>query len=278
MHRRTGTRCLIRIALREWDRDRGWAAIHALRMRGSPKMLVLARTLAGSRNCRRRALGLLIASQLRERRRDAQNGSVEFALEETQQLLLAGLHDPHAAVLSAAISGLGHRPHPAARDELVQQAGHRSASIRLDVAVALGNYGEPPAVDALLKLARDPDDDVRDWATFALGSLHDIDTPEVRQCLWENLQDTDADVRGEAIVGLAERRDPRAVDHLLAHLGDNHCDSLHLNAALKLVEPKLLPALQALLASPQADSTSDGCGLSALREALKASASAPSSA
>lgn len=109
----------------------------------------------------------------------------------------------------------------------------------------MGSYPNPPAVDALLKLARDPDDDVRDWATFGLGSLHDIDTPEVRQCMWENLQDRDADVRAEAVAGLAQRGDPRAVDCLLDQLSAD-CRWQDLEAAEKLASPRLLPALHAL--------------------------------
>jgi HEAT repeat protein len=263
----------VRVALREWGRHRGWDAIHALRMRGSPETLALARSLAGSPNCRRRALGLFLAAQLRQRRRDAKDGSVEYALEETQQLLLSGLRDPHQEVLGAAISGLGHRPHSAALEEIGRQATHRSAAIRFDVAVALGHYPDPRAVDALLNLARDPDDGVRDWATFSLGSMHEVDTPEIRDLLWRNLQDADPDVRGEAIVGLAARGDPRAADYLLTRLGED-CRVYELMAAEKLASRGLLPALQAL--QPTAGDTDVDKGwLHHLQDAIKASGGKP---
>jgi len=57
----------------------------------------------------------------------------------------------------------------------------------------------------------DVDDSVRDWATFGIGSLCDIDTPELRDALAARLADADEEVRGEAVVGLATRGDNRAI-------------------------------------------------------------------
>jgi len=230
---------LVRIALRAWGSDRSWNAIAALHMRGSPETLALAQRLSRSSSWRRRALGLHIASQLRQRRQGAESGSVEYALEATQRLLLAHLHDPHDEVVGAAVSGLGHRPHPEALGELVRLASHPSSDLRWSVAVALGRYPEPLAIDALLHLARDGDDDVRDWATFGLGSMQDADTLEVRELLWMNLSDADPDVRGEAVIGLAARNDPRAVEYLLTHL-DDECGMLDLNAAARFASQRLL--------------------------------------
>ena len=262
-------RQLVRMALRGWGRDRSWSAIHALRLRGSPETLALAQSLARSPNVRRRVLGLHLAAQLRQRQRDARWDSVEYAVEATQQLLLAGLRETHPEVLRAAISGLGHRPHPDALDGVLAQAAHRSAEIRFDVAVALGHYADPRAVAALLKLARDPDDDVRDWATFSIGTMHEVDTPAVREALWHNLRDADRDVRGEAIVGLAARGDPRAVDYLKGQLGAD-CLVYELIAAEKLASRDLLGELQGLLpAAGGADV--DGGWLRHLLEAIKAS-------
>lgn len=134
-------------------------------------------------------------------------------MDETQALLLAGLHDTHDEVVRAAVSGLGHRPHPAALAELVRLSTHRDALLRWDVAVALGRYPEPSAIEALFRLANDADDLVRNWATFGLGSMQDADTAEIRELLWKNLQDRDAEVRSEALAGLVKRGDPRAIEY-----------------------------------------------------------------
>lgn len=275
--RALSARRLVRIALRGWDGDRCWRAIHVLRMRGSAYTLALARSLAASASWRRRALGLYIASQLQQRRREGKSSGVAYALDETRELLLSGLRDPHDEVVGAAASGLGHRPHPAALHDLVRLASHPNASLRFDVAFALGNHDEPAAVEALLILACDSADEVRDWATFGLGSLHEADTPQIRERLWLNLRDPVADVRGEAIVGLAQRHDPRAIDHLLTHLDDD-CRIQELHAAEKLASPRLLPALQVLLARSQGRADIDGSWFSNLCAAVEACGGAPVSA
>jgi HEAT repeat protein len=62
------------------------------------------------------------------------------------------------------------------------------------------------------------DDDFRDWATFGLGVQGDMDSVEIREALVRRLNDPDEDVREEAMVGLAKRKDERAVPALLPAL------------------------------------------------------------
>ena len=70
----------------------------------------------------------------------------------------------------------------------------------------------------LSDLSRDADEEVRDWATFGLGSLTEVDTPELRETLLARLVDTDDNTRGEAVIGLAKRHDPRVVAPLIREL------------------------------------------------------------
>ena len=63
---------------------------------------------------------------------------------------------------------------------------------------------------------RDGDTSVRDRATFAVGSLSDHDTPRIRAALAERLRDEDRAVANEAALGLARRRDARAIPYIAA--------------------------------------------------------------
>ncbi len=62
---------------------------------------------------------------------------------------------------------------------------------------------------ALRELSTDPDDDVRDWATFGLGPSEATDVATV-EALFARTDDPHYDTRCEAILGLAMRHDPRA--------------------------------------------------------------------
>lgn len=236
---------LIRLALRRWESEKAWDAIVLLQARGTQQTLKLAQSLVLSQSWRKRSLGLYIASQLRRKDSLASLGSVEYAVDETQALLLKGLYDIHEEVVIAAISGVGHRPHPDALPRLVELSAHQNALIRFHVANALGRYSESVAIATLIQLAQDRDSLVRDWATFGLGTLQEVDSSEIREVLWTNLQDEDKTVRGEALVGLAKRKDARIEEYLLVHLDEN-CRVYELEAAELLATPRLLKPLLTL--------------------------------
>ena len=84
---------------------------------------------------------------------------------------------------------------------------------------ALGGRDDAMSVRTLLELSGDESGEVRDWATFGLGSLCTLDTPEVRAALVARLADAQPEVRGEAMVGLACRGDLRVLDVILGELG-----------------------------------------------------------
>jgi len=110
----------------------------------------------------------------------------------------------------------------------------------------LSGRAEPEAVAALLLLATDRDEAVRDWATFSVGTLSDADDEAIRARLWANAHDPNRDVRGEAVVGLARRSDPRAVTLLRERLVDGDCRVYELEAAEEMPRAELLVPLEAL--------------------------------
>jgi hypothetical protein len=107
-------------------------------------------------------------------------------------------------------------------------------------------HDTPSVVEALSKLSGDTDRDVRDWATFTLGSQFESDSPILRQALHDRLADEVPDVRGEALVGLARRRDPRIAAEVLRELeGKFHGDRAIESAGIP-GDSMFLPALKAL--------------------------------
>jgi HEAT repeat protein len=98
-------------------------------------------------------------------------------------------------------------------------------------------------------LTSDVDSDVRDWATFNLGTQSRLDTPAIRAALWARVDDSDDEVRGEALCGLAEKGDRGVVDAVIRELFDERGSPLAVDAAEALPDPRLLPALLHLRAN-----------------------------
>jgi hypothetical protein len=97
-------------------------------------------------------------------------------------------------------------------DLMLPFSTHPDACVRSAVVHALLASTRPEAIDALIRLSSDVDENVRDWATFGLGSqLDDVDTVAIRDALAARLDDAHEDTRYEALVGLALRKDARAI-------------------------------------------------------------------
>ncbi|MER7702864.1 HEAT repeat domain-containing protein [Kitasatospora sp. NPDC097605] len=154
-------------------------------------------------------------------------------------------------VLARLAHALGRTGDGRAAPVLVALAGHPDREVRKEVASALSldevvTAGpDAPGVRALIGLTRDPDPEVRDWATFTLGFQCEADGPEVRAALWERTGDEYPDAREEGVRGLARRRDPRAVPLLGELLADpDGAAVLTFRAAEILAAPELLPLLE----------------------------------
>ena len=185
------------------DDDARWTAIQALHALGTREVFERARTLCRSASAKERRGGADVVGQL----------TPFFA--EARELLGGMLHDADAHVVESVVHALGQQQDLETLDALSKAASHRSANVRWAVATALEDHiSDERAERVMLTLMRDPDTSVRDRATFAVGSLSDHDTPRIRAALVERLQDGERCVANEAALGLARRRDARAIPYI----------------------------------------------------------------
>jgi hypothetical protein len=120
--------------------------------------------------------------------------------------------------------------------------------VRREAAEALGELGDPRAVEPLLARLADWDGMVRVSAADALGRFGDRRAVEP---LVARLADEDSDVRRRTAVALGELGDPRAVEPLLAHLGDEDAQVrlVVAGALAELGDPRAVEPLITYLAS-----------------------------
>ena len=236
------TEQLIRAALAA-DEDGRWELIPVLQDRGDdPDVLRAGQVLCGSADARERELGVDMLAQ-------GQRGRKSFQAEVVATLLALLADETEPRVLASLGFALGHRRDARAIEPLVRLGQHPDPDVRFAVVHGLSGYEDERAIAALIELSRDLDDDVRDWATFGLGSLVALDTPALRDALAARLSDPDDDTRGEALVGLARRRDPRAIEPLLRELADPDPLGYALDAAEELPHPAVAEALARVPAS-----------------------------
>lgn len=154
-------------------------------------------------------------------------------------------------VLAALGVSLGHLDHPGVVELALPLAKHADARVRYGAVHALSRQEDPRAIAALVALSGDVEGEVRNWATFGLGSLTAVDTPALRDALEARLDDPelDGEIRGEALVGLAERGHPNLVGHVQKALAE--LDPLAVQAAALLGDPALHPQLLALRDHPR---------------------------
>lgn len=238
---------LIRIALKgsgEGDSDK---ALWELRARGTKDVYQKAKKLTSSSVARKRKLGVEILCQLGTPERAFRDESISTLLTLLQ-------HERNKDVVCAIGWGLGHLRATEGVEHLVKRMKDPEAEIRLAVVGGLLCQESDLAIDALIALSTDEDDEVRSWATCALGTLIDLDDHRIREALFARLSDSHEETQQEALYGLAKRRDERVIDILSDWLRSYPGFSFDLRAAYDLGSPSLLPTLVQLRSCPSVDS------------------------
>ena len=216
-----------------------WNAVAALQWRGTREVFNRANRLCQSPCSIERRLGADILGQLGCPDRS-------FPKECTQALLKLLECEESEKVLYAILVALSHHQAPEAIGLVSRFRHHADDEVRFGVVMALKGYDVPEAEAVLIELTRDADADVRDWATFALGTLHETDTPAIRDALVDRLADTDAETRCEAVVGLAQRGDRQVLPALYKELSEDSVSPLAIEAAGLIAVPQLATGLIAL--------------------------------
>jgi HEAT repeat protein len=204
-------------AARAGDHDARWDRIVDLQRRGGAEVLDQARRLCASRDRERRRLGVDILGQLRAA--TAADGMPRIGdpdHEAAMRILLdVAAHERDPDVLHALGIAFGHRHDPRGVPALRRWRSHPDADVRYTVAFGLLGLTDPSAIDTLIELSDDDDDNVRNWATFGLARQVRTDTRAVRDALFARVADPNADARAEGLIGMALRHDDRVVPMLL---------------------------------------------------------------
>jgi HEAT repeat protein/beta-lactamase regulating signal transducer with metallopeptidase domain len=138
-------------------------------------------------------------------------------LEADTDTLIRGLRSADALTRGACAWALGEKGDPRAVEPLIDVLGDVDPTVREWSLRALGDIQDPEAVEPVIDRLDDQDANVREWAARALGDLEDERAVEP---LIDALDDQDSQVREWAARSLGGFRDERALQPLTDSLDD----------------------------------------------------------
>jgi HEAT repeat protein len=216
-----------------YEDDAPWQAVQSLRRTGTRQVFEKAAEWTKSSVPLMRARGLDVLAQLGT---TVEHPSNNLPLE-VYDLVTEVLETEHELQpLSSAIAALGHLGDQRAIPLIASHQSDSRSDVRFTVACALGSFpNDALSVATMITLSEDGDDDVRDWATFELGVLGDVDSAQVREALCRRLNDSDLDAQEEAISGLAKRHDARILPIIIPALEKSPVSGRVVQAAYTLL-------------------------------------------
>lgn len=259
-HTNTG---LFALAIKRIGKRGYWDVIYEFHRRGGREIFQQATIWCRSAIRQERQLGADILGQLGWQKDQFRKQSIK--------LLIGLLDDKDTDVIASAAYALGHRRATEAVPKLVSLGHHSKAKVRQGVVSGLLTQTHEDAIYALVELSADRCKEVRNWATFGLGTQIDIDNDVIRDALIERLSDPYLDVRIEALIGLSNRKHPQAAEWVLAALQTNDIVAGYFEAAETLSDMSLLPELLRIKAQCIAESCkSDSYFMDCLDDAIAA--------
>jgi HEAT repeat protein len=204
------TKQLIIKAYAEENEDKYMEYIHILRLRGDSEVFKLTKKLVYSKNSVYRDISASILSQF--------GYKTKLHKGESVYLLSKLLNDKNEDVISTAIYAFGHRKCTRYANQLASFVTYKSLQIKEALSFSLGGYESQECIDALILLMKDDNNYVRNWSTFSLAQITETNTKKICDALFENLDDKEQEVRGEALLGLASRKDERVKEAILKDL------------------------------------------------------------
>jgi HEAT repeat protein len=199
----------------EPDSDEYWSEVRVLQHRIDMPLIEKMQELMVHQDERHRVLAADVIAQSRAKEKEHSGSCVKLLIEALNR-------EASPQVLSAICDALGHHKSADAIAPLAKLQSHSDENVRLAVVHGLSCQDDSIAVAALISLSVDSNRDVRNWATFGLGSMTSVNSVALREALLERTNEPDDEISGEALVGLALRGDTRVAGPLLGAINALH--------------------------------------------------------
>ncbi len=218
-----------------------WENVRELRKRPNKEVYNQAFKFANSESEKEKIIGIYVLAQLGFDPRFQQDKTVDLYFK-----LLENEKSPK--VISAILSSISHNNENLNEKQisiLIEFKTHKFVNVRFELTLAISCLENENAIKTLIELSNDKDSDIRNWATFGIGTQLDNETEEIGIALWNRVPDKDESTRLEAISGLAKRKDKKIKEVLkteLKKIGEN--GSIILESIELLNDKEFIPLLE----------------------------------
>lgn len=216
-----------------------WENISELRRRPNQYVFEKAYEFAKSDNDKQKIIGLYILQQLGFDPRYNKKQTVELhfeLLEKTQS----------KNVLKSIFHGIGHNNDELSDKHILKLIDFKNVKdidIKHALISALSGIENSKAINVLISFTKDKASSIRNWATFGIGNLIETDNIDIRNALWNRVNDDDFETKSEAIVGLANRKDKRIKNIIISELENGDYGTFLFEAILTIKDKDFLPLL-----------------------------------
>ncbi len=241
-----------------------WENIIELRSRANDEVHLRATQLCKSKIDKEKEIGVDLLAQLGFNPRVKQNETIDVYFELLK-------YAPSPKLLDNILSGIGHNNEILTDrqiQEIIKYKNHNYSDVRFSLVHALSRLENKHAIKALISLSKDKHHDIRNWATFGLGSQVELINDDIVNALYDRINDSHQETRFEAIVGLANRKDQRTKKIIIKELKTGEYGSLLFEAIEALNDKELLPYLEEILDQVKSETDINKWWLLSLEEAI----------
>jgi HEAT repeat protein len=259
----TDDKLLFRLCNNKTDKTQ-WDTIRILRCRPSTELFNKCKEFTKSDDPKIRKIGIDILAQLGLATRPFQRQTLKLYFE-----LLKVEKDPE--VLMYLLFSIGHNNDKLTKEQIeiiCSFSNYENKMVKEGLVSALGFIDNLEVIEVLINLSNDKSNYIRNWATFYIGQGA-RNNKNIREALWQRVNDKHQETKLEAISGLAKRKDKRVVEVIKRELLEGEYGTLLFEAIVETGDKQFLPLLQQNLKSSKGDNTINNKWLKELKECIK---------
>ena len=243
-----------------------WDIMHELRKRPTKEVFDTALGLTHSEDKKAKQAGIHVLAQLGSAPRP-------FCVHGNQRFFDLLELEKDFEILESVLISIGHNNERLSAEQiehLCRLVDAESSDVKYGLVFSLLGINDPKAIDALIILSSDESDNVRDWATFGIGTQTKRNNRKIREALWARVNDSNEETKFEAFVGLAMRKDSRINELIKQKLNDGDYGSLLFDAIIAIDGKEFLPLLKVQFAQNLPDKTINPSWLKDLKNCIDA--------